>query len=265
MRKISIIAIFLLLITAFLSINSLADNKQKNLLISKNTVNAVQIPAKKQQAINRATERVNGVVSLLREIKGGMYPIPTYMFRNAKVIAVLSSHPRCGERSGDEAGSGIVITRDPKTKLWGAPIFATIKDGYIRDVGDSTNINSQFSNKDTTLIFFGMHENAKNVFYKEELDIGNLAGLLVSSGIFQYRKHTEDSAAISVGLFGYVYSKQLIIGASIENSVVKQDQTLNDAVYERKVIDEYLPAATFIPKPILACTDMLNQAYPSAR
>jgi lipid-binding SYLF domain-containing protein len=267
MKKFYVVAICLLLLTSLFSINSLAENKRTDTTLSNNSSNSVNLQNrnKTQQAINTATERVNGVVSLLKEINSGMYPIPKYMFKKAKVIAVMSSHPRCGERSGDEAGGGIVIARNPKTKLWEAPIFITIKDGYIRDILEQRGINAQFSNKDTTILFFGMNDSARNLFCKEELGVGNLAGLLVSSGIFQYRKQTEDAAAISVGLFGYIYSKQLIIGASIENSVVKQDKVLNEAVYERKILDEYLPTANFIPKPILACTDMMNQLYPGGQ
>lgn len=268
MRKFSVTAICLFLLMTFLTINPLAETKQKNLIAVVD--NKATIPTtssnppqeKRQQAINRAIDRVTGAVSLIKEISSGLHPIPRYMYNNARVIIVVSSYKQFGVKSGDEAGRGIAIARDPKTRQWSAPIFVTIKDGYIKDQTEPRDINDQFSDSETTMVFFGIHENARNVFRKEETDLGNLAGVLVSSGIFQYRKHVGDSAALSVGLFGYVYSSRLIIGASIENSTIRQDKVLNEAVYETKVLDEFIAPAPFIPKQILAYTDMMNQTYP---
>lgn len=274
MRKSLVTIICLLLITTFITMSSLAESNQKTILannnildnLANNTLNASTQPqGKKQQAINTAMERAKGATSLLKEINSGLYPIPKYMFANAKVMAIVSSNPRVGDPANDAAGSGVVIGRDPKTKRWSAPIFITIKDGYIRDQTDPTKINNLFENKDSTMIFFGMHDNAKNLFCQEKLEVGNLAGVLVSSGIFQYRKHVADSAAISVGLFGYVYSQKLIIGMSIEESIFKQDKVLNDAIYETPILEQFLPEAEYIPKPVLTCTDMLNQLYPARR
>ncbi|MBI4854717.1 MAG: hypothetical protein HY819_23215 [Acidobacteria bacterium] len=266
MRKFSVIAISLLLITTFLTLSSLAENKQKTILVNNLNITAEPpskpIQEKRQQLINKATSRVTGAVSLIKEISAGIHPIPRYMYNNARIIIVVSSYKQFGDKSGDEAGRGIAIARDPKTRQWSAPIFITIKDGYIKDQTEPRDINDQFSDSETTMVFFGIHENAKNIFCREETDLGNLAGVLVSSGIFQYRKHVGDSAALSVGLFGYVYSQKLIIGASIENSTVKQDKVLNEAVYETRVLDEFPQVAPFIPKPILAYTDMMNQSYP---
>ncbi len=272
MRKISVIVICLLLVMTFLTISSLAENNKHTLAISKIISNieakepsSSPIQAKRQQAINRASERVTGAVSLIKEINAGLYPIPKYMYNNAQIMIIVSSYKRFGEKPGNEAGRGIAVARDPKTRQWSAPIFVTVKDGYIKDQTEPRDINDQFSDSETTMVFFGIHENAKNIFCKEETDLGNLAGVLVSSGIFQYRKHVGESAALSVGLFGYVYSRQLIIGISIENSTIRQDQILNEAVYETKVLEQFLQPAPFIPKPILAYTDMMNQSYPGNR
>jgi lipid-binding SYLF domain-containing protein len=275
MRKISITIFCLLLIVTFLNISSLAENKNLPTVTS-NTIssvvkNPIPNPAqdKRQQAINKATERVTGAVSLLKQINSGIHPIPKYMYNNARIMIIVSSYKRFGEKSGDEAGRGIAIARDPKTRQWSAPVFVNVKDGYIKDQTEPADINDLLSRQETALVFFGIHENARNMFCKEETDLGNLAGVLVSSGIFQYRKHVGDSAALSVGLFGYVYGSvrgnDLIIGASIENSTIKQDKVLNEAVYETKVLEQFLQPAQFIPKPILACTDMMNQIYPGNR
>ncbi|KAF0247276.1 MAG: hypothetical protein FD167_3324 [bacterium] len=268
MRKISVIVICLLLVMTFLTISSLAENNTlaisktiSNIEAKEPSSNPISIQGKRQQAINKASERVTGAVSLVKEINAGLYPIPKYMYNNARVMIVVSSYKRFGEKSGDEAGRGIAVARDPKTRQWSAPIFVTVKDGYIKDQTEPRDINDQFSDSETTMVFFGIHENAKNMFCKEETDLGNLAGVLVSSGIFQYRKHVGESAALSVGLFGYVYSRQLIIGISIENSTIRQDQVLNEAVYETKVLEQFLQPAPFIPKPILAYTDSSNKLF----
>jgi len=268
MRKIAVTTICLSLIMTFLAISSLAENKNLIVTNKTNTIGKDPLPMaqdKRQQAISKATERVAGAVSLLKEINSGIHPIPKYMYDGGtKIIVIVSSYKRFGAKSGDEAGRGIAIARDPKTKQWSAPIFVNIKDGYIRDQTEPADINDLLSEKETALVFFGKHPSTKDIFCREETDLGNLAGVLVSSGIFQYRKHVGESAALSVGLFGYVYGNRLIIGASIENSTVKQDKVLNEAVYETKVLEEFLPAAPFIPKPILAFTDMMNQTYPAA-
>lgn len=268
MRKVSVLAICLLLITSFLTISSMAESKQKMLIKNTRdlTGNLPSLPQeKRQQLINKAANRAIGAAALIKEINAGIHPIPRYMYNNSQLIIIVSSYKQFGEKSGDEAGRGIAIARDPKTRQWSAPIFVTLKDGYIRDLTEPRNINDQFSDSETTMVFFGMHENAKSIFCKEETNLGNLAGLIVLSGSFQYRKHVGESAALSVGIFGYVYSQKLIIGASIEESAIKQDKVLNEAVYETKVLDQFLPPAPFIPKTVLACTDMMNQAYPGNR
>ena len=209
----------------------------------------------KQKDITRAGARASGASELLTEIRGNLNKIPAYMLKKARVIAVFSARPRFGEYSGDEDGVGLAIARDTKTNRWSAPIFFTVKGGSIRDLADRKNISAQMNDKETSLVFLGMNDRLINSFLTEQIVLG--ADEVCLPGTFA-QLNPDEFVAYSVGLMCYIYARKLIIGASLEETTIRQDNKLNEAIYEEKKLDRFLPVADYMPKEILAFTEAIE-------
>lgn len=209
----------------------------------------------KQKEIARAGARSSGASELITEIRSNLNKIPAYMLKKARVIAVFSARPRFGEYSGDEDGVGLAIARDTKTNRWSAPIFFTVKGGSIRDLTDRRNISAQMGDKETSLIFLGMNDRLINSFLTDQIVLG--ADEVCLPGTFA-SLNPDEFVAYSVGLMCYIYGRKLIIGASLEDTIIRQDNKLNEAIYEEKKLDRFLPVADYMPKEILAFTEAIE-------
>jgi lipid-binding SYLF domain-containing protein len=175
-------------------------------------------------------------------------------------VAVLSSRPQFGSFTGDEHAAGLVTARDPKTGKWAATIFLTLKGGKIRDNPEYLPLEPILKTRKTDIVLLAMDKRTADIFLKEEFVLGD--DILVLPGTFgEIAKPGEPVYAVSTGMIAYIYNTGRILGVSISESSLKQDKTVNNAVYEEKRIDTFLPANKSLSPRLLSFTEILNQYY----
>lgn len=233
----------LLVIAAITPLSAQMQNKQPP---AKKKNNREQFKAVKP--IVRATDRANAAAAVMDEVmRLGRGSIPPYIFYNAEVIAVFSSRDTFSPIQ-DESG-GVVCARDPKTRQWNAPIYLRFKGGHIEGLLEDIQLDSLFKSKEGDLILFGMSNRSTPFFLGEQFELGSDA--LVMSGSFgRVAKPGDEVPAVSNGFFAYFHSRGAIVGVSVSGSVITQDPELNDAVYEEKKLNSFLPVDKVLPEPI---------------
>lgn len=211
-------------------------------------------PRTKNLAI--ATERAAKAAEILRELMSKRDTrIPKYIMTAAEVLAVFSSRPAFGLNKED--GVGLVTARNPQTREWLAPIYISFKGGHIEGrLGDS-NLNSLFDTRQGELIILGMNKRTVPYFFNPEFELGSDA--LVLSGSFGKGRPGDDIPAISSGFIGYYHSQGRMIGVSVAGSVIRQDEDLNDAVYEERRLSSFLAPQNFMSPQVLAFPTTLNE------
>jgi lipid-binding SYLF domain-containing protein len=254
MRIIRLIFIFLSFLSLFIPMMTPAAVQEQ----SPKPAQAGRSPKLNETA--RAAARAAAASQMFREIVEPPASIPIYILTVVKAIAVISSRPDFGDLNDGEDGVGLVVARDPQSGQWSAPIYLTLKGGKIQGGPLTRNLADLLKGKKTDLILLAMNQHAANQFLTGQVVVLGEDVLVVSGSFGEVAKPGMVTAAISSGIVSYLYHRTgEIIGATITESKLRQDQALNNALYEQKVIDTYFPPNKTMPNDILVLSSTMNQ------
>lgn len=223
--------------------------------VDNSQVNTKEVASK---PLANAISRAESASRFLQElIDTHEYKLPKYMVSRAEVIAVFSSRPNFGNFSGVD-GVGLVSSRDPKTGEWLLPIFLTIDGGQIDDYPLDKKVDNIFGQKVADLVLIGMTRRTVEPFLGLEYELGS--DLLVLPGSFaDVSSPGYTPPAVTSGFFSYLRFGDRLLGIPVVGSKIKQDEDLNDAVYEIRRLDSFLPTRDFVHQGVLTFTNTLNK------
>lgn len=206
------------------------------------------------RAADRAKDRARGEDQILRAAfeferlqADEARQIPAEILREAKGIAILRE-TRAGLILGGKGGNGIVTLKDGNS--WRPPVVVTLREG---------SFGLQAGWQKATFFHLLMSDAAVGAFHTNEFKLG--LGLRVTSG----PRSVGDEAKIhSAGADVLVYADTggLFGGLSVEGSLLKPDDRLNEGLYGRRaeaVLFGPVPAATAQGRALISALEKATQ------
>ncbi|HXA70401.1 MAG TPA: lipid-binding SYLF domain-containing protein [Stellaceae bacterium] len=173
-----------------------------------------------QAAVDRAT----AVVEQLRAGPGA----PTNMgelLRRARGIMIFPELVKAGFIVGAQAGSGVLLSRNPATNTWSYPAF------YVFGAG---SLGLQAGAQLSRIVFIIMNEKALNALMSDEFKVGAEAGI----AIVTVGAGAEASTTSAAGTDIYAFVPQamgLYGGIALEGGIIKPRLVYNQEYYSPSV------------------------------
>jgi len=147
--------------------------------------------------------------------------IPRDLLRRAKAIAVFPQVIKASFVVGAEGGRGVVSRRTASG--WSDPVF-------FRAGGGSVGPQIGASATDIVLVF--MNDEAMSGLMKDRFELG--ADAEVAGGPVGREASAGTDALMKAQILSYSRSRGLFAGVSLKGIVVKPEDDLNEAVYNKK-------------------------------
>lgn len=159
-----------------------------------------------------------------------------YLLRSAKGVFIAPDILKGAFIIGISGGSGVLLTRNSMTGRWSDPAFYTM---------GGASFGLQAGGQAAQVIILAMTERGVNAFLNSSIKLGVDASVAAGPTGIGAAAATEN---LSVDLIAFTRAKGIFGGISIEGSVVKVRDSLNDAYYARRVT----------PREILITRDISN-------
>jgi len=147
--------------------------------------------------------------------------IPRKLLKDATAIAIFPSTIKGAFFLGGRYGEGIVIHRDPETKLWSPPAFFTVT---------GLSFGWQFGGQAIDLIFVIPTERGFNAMLKNKISVGTNTALVAGP----IGRNTELGTDIQLkgGIFTYSRSKGLFAGIGLKGLSIETNKAANMSYYK---------------------------------
>jgi lipid-binding SYLF domain-containing protein len=150
------------------------------------------------------------VRSAIRDLKSeakGLFIVPQFL-RGAFVF-------------GGAGGSGVLITRDDKTKKWSEPVFYTIGSG---------SFGLQIGGDVSEMIFVVRNQKGLEEFYRNDFKLGGDVSMAVGP-----TGEGASAKGIAGDLVAYAKKKGIFVGISVDGSMIAVSDESNRAYYGKAV------------------------------
>lgn len=144
------------------------------------------------------------------------------LLRKAKCIAVIPGDTKFAFIFGGNYGRGVASCRT--SSGWSAPIFIAIEGG---------SIGYQVGGSSTDLVLLFMNDRALHSLLTDHFKMG--ADASVAAGPVGRQASAATDLALNAEILSYSRSKGIFAGVSLDGSVVKADQSGDEAMYGSNV------------------------------
>jgi lipid-binding SYLF domain-containing protein len=147
--------------------------------------------------------------------------IPTNLIAKARAIAVFPEVLKIAFTVGGEGGRG-VVSRRRSDSTWSSPVF-------LRAGGPS--FGAQIGASSTDLFLLIMNDESVESLMKDRFELGGDAG--VAAGPVGRHAGAATDALMHAAILSYSRSRGLFAGVNVKGIVVKPEDDLNLAVYNK--------------------------------
>jgi len=176
--------------------------------------------SERDKAIARSDDAAKDLNQLLAAPDNG---IPEDVFANAKCVAIVPSMIKGGFIFGAEHGRGVASCRLPNGG-WSAPAFFVMTGG---------SWGAQIGAEGVDLTMLIMNDNGMNQLLNAKFKIGGAAS--ASAGPVGRQASADTSWKLNSEILTYSRSRGLFAGATLNGTVIKQDDDAMRAYYNRTV------------------------------
>ena len=147
--------------------------------------------------------------------------IPQKLLKDATAIAIFPSTIKGAFFLGGRYGEGIVVHRDPETKLWSPPAFFTVT---------GLSFGWQFGGQAIDLIFVIPTERGFAAMLKNKISVGTNTALV--AGPIGRNAELGTDIQLKGGIFTYSRSKGLFAGIGLKGLSIAVDKASNMSYYK---------------------------------
>jgi SH3 domain-containing YSC84-like protein 1 len=177
--------------------------------------------AQKTSEMKGAVERVNDASKVFTQImKASDKAIPRELLDRANAIIVFPNALKVGFVVGGQGGSGLAIRRTPNG--WSAPAFLQMGGG---------SFGAQIGGERTDYVMLVMNEDGLAGLLKDRLELGG--ELSVSGGPVGRTAAASTNVTLDAAILTYSRSRGLFAGAVLKGVVITQNESMNQAIYQR--------------------------------
>lgn len=139
---------------------------------------------------------------------------------DARALMILPAIVKAGFFVGAEAGTGVLIARDPGGR-WGAPAFYTL---------GAASFGLQFGVQDTETVLVIRNDGALQAIIKDQGKFG--ADLGITAGLYGAGMEASTTTNLRMDVLAFTNAKVgAFAGASLEGAVLARRRDLNEALY----------------------------------
>ncbi len=174
-----------------------------------------------KKEMRAAEDRVDNATAVITEIMQiDDKSIPRDLLEKAKAIVVFPGSLKVSFIVGGQGGKGVVIRR--LASGWSAPVFMNMGGG---------SIGPQIGGQKTDYILLIMNEKGLKGLLEDKFEIGGEAS--VSAGPVGRTAAASTNVTLDAEILSYSRSKGLFAGISLKGVVISQDESMNQAVYQK--------------------------------
>ncbi len=141
------------------------------------------------------------------------------LLSRAKGVLIVPSLLKAGFVIGGEAGQGVLLTRD-SADVWSQPAFYTIGSG---------SFGLQIGFQDAEVMLLVMTDKALQAVIASKVKLG--ADASVAAGPVGFGVEGATTTNLGADILAYALTRGAYLGASVEGSVVFEDEELNESYY----------------------------------
>jgi lipid-binding SYLF domain-containing protein len=168
-----------------------------------------------------AVERVDSATKVFKQImKASDKAIPRELLDRAQAVIVFPGALRIGFIVGGQGGSGLAIRRTANG--WSAPAFLNMGGG---------SFGAQIGGEKTDYVLLVMNEDGLAGLLEDKLEMGG--ELSVSAGPVGRTAAASTNLTLDAAILTYSRSRGLFAGAVLKGVVITQNESMNQAIYQR--------------------------------
>lgn len=168
-----------------------------------------------------AEERVDKASAVVKDVmRISEKAIPRDLLAKAKAIVVFPGALKFGFILGGQGGEGVVIRR--LANGWSAPAFMNMGGG---------SIGPQIGGQKTDYILLIMNDKGLKGLLADKFEIGGEGS--VSAGPVGRTAAASTNVTLDAEILSYSRSRGLFAGVSLKGVVIKQDESINQAIYQK--------------------------------
>ena len=176
---------------------------------------------KKGKELKAAEERVDKASAVVRDVmRINEKAIPRDLLSKAKAIVVFPGALKFGFILGGQGGEGVVIRR--LANGWSAPAFMNMAGG---------SIGAQIGGQKTDYVLLIMNEKGLKGLLEDKFEIGGEGS--VSAGPVGRTAAASTNVTLDAEILSYSRSRGLFAGVALKGVVIKQDESINQAIYQK--------------------------------
>jgi len=176
---------------------------------------------KKGKELKAAEERVDKASAVVRDVmRINEKAIPRDLLAKAKAIVVFPGALKFGFILGGQGGEGVVIRR--LANGWSAPAFMNMAGG---------SIGAQIGGQKTDYVLLIMNEKGLKGLLEDKFEIGGEGS--VSAGPVGRTAAASTNVTLDAEILSYSRSRGLFAGVALKGVVIKQDESINQAIYQK--------------------------------
>ncbi len=139
------------------------------------------------------------------------------LLRKAKGVAIFPSVFKAGIGIGARHGDGLVLRRDPVTRMWYGPSFVQLS---------GLSWGAQIGIQSTALVLVIMNERGMEGFEKGKITLGG--GISFAAGPLGRHAEASTDLELEATIYGYSMSKGAFIGLAFEGASIAADRSANE-------------------------------------
>ena len=176
---------------------------------------------KKGKELKAAEERVDKASAVVRDVmRINEKAIPRDLLAKAKAIVVFPGALKFGFILCGQGGEGVVIRR--LANGWSAPAFMNMAGG---------SIGAQIGGQKTDYVLLIMNEKGLKGLLEDKFEIGGEGS--VSAGPVGRTAAASTNVTLDAEILSYSRSRGLFAGVALKGVVIKQDESINQAIYQK--------------------------------
>ena len=201
-----------------------------------------------QTQFQKATEVVRDLVATPE--KG----IPRDLLNKAVCVGIIPSELKGAFIVGGSYGRGVLVCRDHGNGPWGAPSMFTVGGG---------SFGFQIGGKSTDVVFIVMSPEGARKLLQDKVKLGG--NVSVAAGPVGRSAEGATDAQLHAEILSYSRARGLFAGASLDGTVIDQDEDDNAKLYGREVSAKQILFSDKVPVPPQAreLDDVLAKYSPS--
>lgn len=176
---------------------------------------------KKGKEMKAAEERVDKASAVIKEVmRINEKAIPRDLLAKAKAIVVFPGALKFGFILGGQGGEGVVIRR--LADGWSAPAFMNMGGG---------SIGPQIGGQSTDYVLLIMNDRGLKGLLADKFELGGEGS--VAAGPVGRTAAASTNVTMDAEILSYSRSRGLFAGVALKGVVIKQDESINQAIYKK--------------------------------